>query len=89
MADDTKRSSQTIASWVQTAMLGITIVAAIMHVGKRDQQLEQTTVQVRELSSIVSDLTKTSVGLSIRTEQAEARLLEIVDRLNKLERSIR
>lgn len=89
MPEETKRNSQTVASWVQTAMLGITIVAAIMHVGKRDQQLEQTTVQVRELSSIVSDLTKTSVGLSIRTEQAEVRLLEIVDRLNKLERSIR
>lgn len=89
MADETKRSSQTIASWTQVAMLGMAIIAAIVHVGKRDQQLEQTTVQVRELSGIVYDLTKTQVGLTIRTEQAEVRLLEIVDRLNKLERSTR
>jgi hypothetical protein len=87
MNEERKRSSQLIASWTQVGMLAITIIAALVHIGKRDAQLEQTTTQVRELSSIVSDLTKTQVGLSLRTEQAEARLLDIVERLNRLERN--
>ncbi len=52
-----------------------------------DQQLEATTVQVKELSSIVSDLVKTQVGLTIRSEQAENRLLDIVARIERLERN--
>jgi imidazolonepropionase-like amidohydrolase len=87
MLEEKKRNSQTIAVWTQVAMLGATIVAAVMHIGKRDAQLEQTTFQVRELSSIVSDLAKSQVGLTLRADQAEVRLLEIAARIERLERS--
>lgn len=85
MTDERKRSSQLVASWVQVGMLACTIIAAVLHIGKKDQQLETTTLQVKELSSIVSELTKTQVGLTLKTEQTEARLLDIISRLNKLE----
>lgn len=87
MTEEKRRSSQLIASWVQTGMLACTIIAALLHVGRRDQQLEATTVQVKELSSIVSDLAKTQVGLTIKSEQAESRLLDIVARIERLERN--
>lgn len=87
MTEEKRRSSQLFASWTQTGMLACTILAAILHVGRRDQQLEATTVQVKELSSIVSDLVKTQVGLTIRSEQAENRLLDIVARIERLERN--
>jgi outer membrane murein-binding lipoprotein Lpp len=89
MPDEPKRNSQTIAAWAQTAMLGATIIAALMHIGKRDAQIDQTTAQVRELSSIVSDLAKSQIGLTIRAEQQENRLLEIASRIDRLEQSKR
>ena len=42
---------------------------------------------MKELSSIVSDLVKTQVGLTIKSEQAENRLLDIVARIERLERN--
>jgi hypothetical protein len=87
MNQENRQRRQEIALWVQVGMLGATIVAALVHIGKRDQQLEITTQQVRELSSIVSDLTKTQVGLTLRADQTETRLLEIISRLERLERN--
>jgi uncharacterized membrane protein YciS (DUF1049 family) len=87
MNEERRQWSQLMASWIQTGMLACTIIAALLYVGRRDQQLEATTIQVKELSSIVTDLAKTQVSLSIRSEQSESRLLDIIARIERLERN--
>jgi len=87
MTEAKRQWSQLSASWIQTGMLACTIIAALLYVGRRDQQLEATTIQVKELSSIVTDLAKTQVSLSIRSEQSESRLLDIIARIERLERN--
>ncbi len=55
--------------------------------GRKDQLLATTSEQVKELSSIVSDLAKAQVGFTLTDQQTAERLRELAARLDRLERS--
>jgi methylphosphotriester-DNA--protein-cysteine methyltransferase len=57
-----------------------------MNMGRKDQQLATTSEQVKELSSIVSDLAKAQIGLTMKDQQTEERLRDLAVRLDRLER---
>jgi hypothetical protein len=86
MTDDTKRNAQLIASWAQFVAICIGIGTVLMNMGRKDQQLATTSEQVKELSSIVSDLAKAQIGLTIKDQQTEERLRDLAVRLDRLER---
>jgi uncharacterized protein HemX len=85
MTDDNKRTSQLIASWAQFVAMCIGIGTILIYMGRKDQQLATTTEQVKELSNIVSDLTKAQVGFTLSDKQTEDRLRELAARLERLE----
>ncbi len=85
MTDDNKRTSQLIASWAQFVAMCIGIGTILIYMGRKDQQLATTTEQVKELSNIVSDLTKAQVGFTVSDKQTEDRLRELAARLERLE----
>jgi hypothetical protein len=86
MTDDTKRNAQLIASWAQFVAICIGIGTVLMNMGRKDQQLATTSEQVKELSSIVSDLAKAQIGLTMKDQQTEERLRDLAGRLDRLER---
>lgn len=86
MNEQTKQSSQLVATWASFAALCIGTGAVLMNLGKKDQQLATTTEQVKELSSIVSELAKAQVGLTMKDAQVDDRLRELANRLDRLER---
>jgi len=86
MTDNTKRNAQLIASWAQFVAICIGIGTVLMNMGRKDQQLATTSEQVKELSSIVSDLAKAQIGLTMKDQQTEERLRDLAGRLDRLER---
>lgn len=89
MTEDSKRNSQLVASWAQFVAICIGIGTILMNMGRKDQQLATTSEQVKELSSIVSDLAKAQIGLTMKDQQTDDRLRELANRLENLERSIK
>lgn len=87
MNEQTKQSSQLVATWASFAALCIGTGAVLMSLGKKDQQLATTTEQVKELSSIVSELAKAQVGLAMKDAHVDDRLRELASRLDRLERN--
>lgn len=87
MTTDNKQSSQLIASWAQFVAICIGIGTILMHMGKKDQQLQTTSDQVKELSSIVSDLAKAQVVSTMKDQQTEDKLRDLANRLDRLERT--
>lgn len=87
MTEESRRSSQLIASWAQFVAMCIGIGTILVYMGKKDQQLATTTEQVKELSSIVSDLAKANIGLTMKDQQTDDRLRELAARLDRLERT--
>lgn len=87
MTTDKKQSSQLIASWAQFVAICIGIGTILMHMGKKDQQLQTTSDQVKELSSIVSDLAKAQVVSTMKDQQTEDKLRDLANRLDRLERT--
>lgn len=87
MTQDNKQSSQLVASWAQFVAICIGIGTILLYTGKKDQQLQTTTEQVKELSSIVSDLAKAQIVTTMKDQQLEDRLRSLADRLERLERS--
>ena len=86
MTDDGKARAQLIASWAQVVAMCIGVGTLLMYAGRKDQQLLTTTEQVKELSSIVSDLAKAQVGFTLTNTQNHERLRDIITRLDRLER---
>ena len=89
MTENSKRNSQLVASWAQFVAICIGIGTILMNMGRKDQQLATTSEQVKELSSIVSDLAKAQIGLTMKDQQTDDRLRELANRLENLERSIK
>jgi hypothetical protein len=87
MTEDSKKNSQLVASWAQFVAICIGIGTVLMQMGRKDQQLATTSEQVKELSSIVSDLAKAQVGFTLTDKQTEERLRDLAARLDRLERS--
>jgi hypothetical protein len=87
MTPDRKQFSQLVASWAQFVAICIGIGTILLHMGKKDQQLETTTEQVKELSNIVSDLAKAQVVSTMKDQQTDERLRDLAARLDRLERS--
>lgn len=87
MTEHEKVKSQLIASWTQVAALLIAIGTVAAYTGRKDQQLATTSEQVKELSSIVSEIAKAQVGFHLTETQIQERLRELGSRLEKLERS--
>lgn len=87
MSEDFKNKSQLIASWAQFVAICIGIGTVLLNMGRKDQQLATTSAQVKELSSIVSDLAKAQVGFTLTDQQTAERLRELAARLDRLERS--
>lgn len=87
MTEDSKRNSQLVASWAQFVAICIGIGTILMNMGRKDQQLETTSEQVKELSSIVSELAKAQIGLTMKDQQTDDRLRELAARLDRLERN--
>ncbi len=87
MNEQTRQSSQLIATWASFVAICIGIGTVLVYMGKKDQQLATTTEQVKELSSIVSDLAKAQVGLTMKDAQVDDRLRELANRLDRLERT--
>jgi len=86
MTEESKRNSQLVASWAQFVAICIGIGTVLIYMGRKDQQLATTSEQVKELSSIVSDLAKAQVGFTL-TDQTAERLRDLAARLDRLERS--
>lgn len=87
MTEESKKNSQLVASWAQFVAICIGIGTVLIHMGRKDQQLATTSEQVKELSSIVSDLAKAQVGFTFTDQQTADRLRELAARLDRLERS--
>jgi len=87
MTNDSKQSSQLVASWAQFVAICVGIGTILLYVGRKDQQLASTTEQVKELSSIVSDLAKSQISLTMKDQQTEDRLRDLALRLERLERN--
>jgi hypothetical protein len=87
MTDESKRNSQLIASWAQFVAICVGIGTILLYIGRKDQQLASTTEQVKELSSIVSDLAKSQISLTMKDQQTEDRLRDLAARLDRLERT--
>jgi len=87
MTEDSKRTSQLVASWAQFVAICVGIGAILLYIGRKDQQLASTTEQVKELSSIVSDLAKSQISLTMKDQQTEDRLRDLAARLDRLERT--
>jgi hypothetical protein len=87
MTDETKRNSQLVASWAQFVAVCIGIGTVLLNMGRKDQQLATTSEQVKELSSIVSDLAKAQISLTMKDQHTEERLKDLADRLVRLERN--
>lgn len=86
MNEQTRQSSQLIATWASFVAICIGIGTVLVYMGKKDQQLATTTEQVKELSDIVSELAKAQVGLTMKDAQVDDRLRELANRLDRLER---
>lgn len=87
MTEEKRRSSQLIATWAQVVAMAVGIGTIMMSLGRKDQKIETTTEQVKELSSIVSDLAKAQIGLTMKDQQTDDRLRELAVRLERLERN--
>jgi TolA-binding protein len=87
MTNDSKQSSQLVASWAQFVAICVGIGTILLYIGRKDQQLASTTEQVKELSSIVSDLAKSQISLTMKDQQTEERLRDLALRLERLERN--
>lgn len=87
MTEESKRSSQLVATWAQFVAICIGIGTILVHMGRKDQQLSTTTEQVKELSSIVSELAKAQIGITLKNQQTEERLRDLAARLERLERT--
>lgn len=87
MTEEKRRSSQLVATWAQFVAICIGIGTILMNMGRKDQQLETTSEQVKELSSIVSELAKAQIGLTMKDQQTDDRLRELAARLDRLERN--
>ena len=86
MTNDGKARAQLIASWAQVFAMCIGVGTLLMYAGRKDQQLLTVTEQVKELSSIVSDLAKAQVGFTLTDTQNEEHLRDLAARLDRLER---
>jgi len=87
MTEDSKRTSQLVASWAQFVAICIGIGTILVYTGRKDQQLATTSEQVKELSSIVSELAKTQIGLTMKDQVMDERLRDLAARLDRLERT--
>lgn len=79
-------NKQLVASWAQFVALCVVFGTILMHMGKRDAEIQRTTDQVKALGDIVSDLAMTQIGLTLRAEANDTRLRELIPRLERLER---
>jgi hypothetical protein len=86
MTSDSKQSSQLIASWAQFIAICAGIGTILLYIGRKDQQLQITTEQVKELSAIVSDLAKSQVVAGMRDQQLDEKLEDLASRLDRIER---
>jgi methylphosphotriester-DNA--protein-cysteine methyltransferase len=87
MTEESRRSSQLVATWAQFVAICIGIGTILVYMGRKDQQLSTTTEQVKELSSIVSELAKAQIGITLKNQQTEERLRDLAARLERLERT--
>lgn len=87
MNDQTRGFQQLIATWASFVALCSGIAIALVHMGRRDEQLSQTVEEVREISSIVAEMAKTQVALTLTDAQTTERLRELTIRLERLERN--
>ena len=87
MTNDGKQSSQLVATWASFVAICIGIGTILVYMGRKDQQLATTSEQVKELSSIVSDLAKAQISLTMKDQYTEERLKDLADRLVRLERN--
>jgi hypothetical protein len=86
MTDQSRQSAQLVASWAQFVAICVGIGTILLYIGRKDQQLQVTTEQVRELSSIVSDLAKSQIVSGLKDQQLEERLKELASRIDRIER---
>jgi len=87
MSDQSRSVQQLIATWASFVALCSGIAIALIQMGRRDAQLTQTVEEVREIGSIVAELAKTQVALTLTDAQMAERLRDLTERLNHLERN--
>lgn len=87
MTPEQRQNSQLAASWATFTATVIGISTILFYIGRKDQQLDFTTSQVKELGEIVSELAKAQIGLAMKDQQVDDRLRELVQRLERLERN--
>jgi len=86
MTEEQRKTSQLVATWAQFVAMLVVFGSILVYMGRKDQQLIQTGEQVKELSSIVSDLAKANIGLTLKGTQTDDRLSQLSARLDRLER---
>lgn len=85
MTTEEKQKSQLIASWAQFVAICIGIGTILVYVGRKDEQLQNTTTQVAELQKIVTDLAKTQIVSTMKDELQTEQIQSLLARVNKLE----
>lgn len=80
-----RENIQTIVQSAQLIVLIIGIAAAMLAIGRRDQQINQNVQDIGELRNISEDLLKTSIASQMSDEFQNEQLRALLRRIEKLE----
>lgn len=78
-------SMQTLIQGLQLVILVIGVAAVFTTIGKKEQIITQTSINLLELESIVQDLVKAQVYSVTKDNEHERTLIELKDRIYRLE----
>jgi len=76
---------QTLIQGLQLVILVIGVAAVFTTVGKKEQIITQTSINLIELESIVQDLVKAQVYSATKASEHERTLVELKERIYRLE----
>lgn len=72
--------------WAQFVALCVVFGTILMHMGKRDFEVEATSKRVTEIQDIISELTKAQINTNIRSSLNGDSLINLQGRIERLER---
>ena len=82
----TQPKIQTTLQTLNLVALVVGISTAIIAIGRRDAHVERNQIDIAALNSISSDLIKTSIQSKMELQFHDSRLVELFERVERLER---
>ncbi|MGA1225396.1 MAG: hypothetical protein ACO31E_12625 [Phycisphaerales bacterium] len=76
-----------LAAWLQLAVFVVGLGTVLVRLGSRNETLNQTTADLKELTAIVRDLVRSQVEGEVRHDAMRDTLDELRKRLDRLEAS--